>query len=136
MRVFVFSTVYFPCLCLSVWLCGCVCGGGGAIVVSCTLAMYVILTCTCDRNYRNIQDEVASAFDMKLAENTKAPADVNASEYAAIVYAGGHGTMWDFNDAALGALGTSIYNNGGVVAAVCVPFLTLYVHVTRISTPH
>jgi putative intracellular protease/amidase len=38
----------------------------------------------------------------------------------AIFYAGGHGTMWDFPDnAQLASIAASIYERGGVVAAVC-----------------
>lgn len=52
---------------------------------------------------------------------TPTPAEVDATEYAAILYAGGHGTMWDFpDDTALAALARRIYEeNEGVVAAVC-----------------
>ncbi len=53
-------------------------------------------------------------------ENTLAPADINADDYAAIYYAGGHATMWDLpNSPALDAIAARIYDNGGVVAAVC-----------------
>lgn len=53
-------------------------------------------------------------------ESTKKPSDVKAEDYAAIFYAGGHATMWDFpDDAALAALAARIYEQGGVVAAVC-----------------
>jgi putative intracellular protease/amidase len=48
-------------------------------------------------------------------------ADVlDPADYDAIYYAGGHGTMWDFPDAdALAHLAAGIYEQGGVVAAVC-----------------
>jgi len=53
-------------------------------------------------------------------ENTLAPADINADDYAAIYYAGGHATMWDLpHSPALDAIAARIYDNGGVVAAVC-----------------
>ncbi|GAB1643436.1 type 1 glutamine amidotransferase domain-containing protein [Krasilnikovia sp. MM14-A1259] len=52
--------------------------------------------------------------------NTPAAGDVDPAEYDAILFAGGHGTMWDFPDsAALANLASRIYENGGVVAAVC-----------------
>ncbi|WP_413990113.1 type 1 glutamine amidotransferase domain-containing protein [Labrys okinawensis] len=52
--------------------------------------------------------------------NTKAAAQVDPADYAAIYYAGGHGTMWDFCDSAsLTKLGERIYRQGGVVSAVC-----------------
>jgi len=53
-------------------------------------------------------------------ENTKRPSEVDANDYAAIFYAGGHGTMWDLPDnTELATLATRIYERGGVVAAVC-----------------
>lgn len=49
-----------------------------------------------------------------------APAEVDASRYDAIFYAGGHGTMWDLPKADdLAAIASAIYQRGGVVAAVC-----------------
>jgi putative intracellular protease/amidase/dienelactone hydrolase len=46
--------------------------------------------------------------------------DIDPAGYDAIFFAGGHGTMWDFPaDEALQALTRAIYENGGVVAAVC-----------------
>ncbi|KIF02131.1 dihydroxyacetone kinase [Streptomyces sp. RSD-27] len=51
---------------------------------------------------------------------TPRPSDVDAAGYDAILYAGGHGTMWDFpDDQALSGLARDIYEAGGVVAAVC-----------------
>ncbi|MBD3885789.1 type 1 glutamine amidotransferase domain-containing protein [Phormidium tenue FACHB-886] len=53
-------------------------------------------------------------------ENTLHPTQVNPAEYAAIFYAGGHGTMWDFpENEDLSRIATSIYEQGGVVGAVC-----------------
>ncbi|MER6944648.1 type 1 glutamine amidotransferase domain-containing protein [Nonomuraea sp. NPDC000554] len=47
-------------------------------------------------------------------------ADVDAATYDAVLYAGGHGTMWDFpDDPDVRRLGREIYERGGVVAAVC-----------------
>lgn len=52
--------------------------------------------------------------------DTPRPEDVDPSGYSAILFAGGHGTMWDFPDnPALAALTRTIWENGGVVAAVC-----------------
>ena len=52
--------------------------------------------------------------------NTRTPAQVRAGEYDAILFAGGHGTMWDFPDnRELAVLAADIYDRGGVVAAVC-----------------
>ncbi|MGI5492529.1 type 1 glutamine amidotransferase domain-containing protein [Microtetraspora malaysiensis] len=52
--------------------------------------------------------------------DTPTPDAVDASRYDVIFFAGGHGTMWDFPDnPALGTLTQQIYENGGIVAAVC-----------------
>lgn len=49
-----------------------------------------------------------------------APNDITATDYDVIYFAGGHGTVWDFpNNAALGSIAKSIYDNGGVISAVC-----------------
>lgn len=48
------------------------------------------------------------------------PDEVDPSRYAAIFYAGGHGTMWDFPDEPrLAQIAAQIYDRGGVVGAVC-----------------
>lgn len=53
-------------------------------------------------------------------DNTMKPSDVNPADYAAILYAGGHGTMWDFADnKELADIAAKIYENNGIVAAVC-----------------
>lgn len=52
--------------------------------------------------------------------HTPTPSQIKANDYAAILYVGGHGTMWDFpNDQTLAQLAASIYEAGGVVGAVC-----------------
>ncbi|RMX03576.1 type 1 glutamine amidotransferase domain-containing protein [Corticibacter populi] len=73
----------------------------------------------------DLDDPVNAAFwnDATLrgaTETTLAPSQVDADAYAAIFYAGGHATMWDFPDSAeLAAIAARIYERGGVVAAVC-----------------
>lgn len=53
-------------------------------------------------------------------ENTMKPSDIDPSKYAAIFYAGGHGTMWDFPDnTELQNIARKIYENNGIVSAVC-----------------
>lgn len=53
-------------------------------------------------------------------ENTMTPNDVHPSDYVAIYYAGGHGAVWDLPDnVKLASIAKEIYENGGVVAAVC-----------------
>jgi putative intracellular protease/amidase len=69
------------------------------------------------------EDTVVANFLVDQADrlaNTPSPAEVDPSGYDAILFAGGHGTMWDFpDDAGLAALARAIYENNGVVAAVC-----------------
>lgn len=53
-------------------------------------------------------------------ENTQKPSDVNASDYCAIYFAGGHGAMFDFPDnTQLQNLALKIYENDGVIGSVC-----------------
>lgn len=53
-------------------------------------------------------------------DRTLALESINPKDYAAIVYAGGHGTMWDFpTNSAIQRVTAEIFENGGVVAAVC-----------------
>ncbi len=48
------------------------------------------------------------------------PSEVNAENYAAIFFAGGHGAMWDFADnTELAKITADIYGNCGIVGAVC-----------------
>jgi putative intracellular protease/amidase len=73
----------------------------------------------------NLEDPAHRQFldhpDIKKAlSQTPSASTLNAKDYAAIFYAGGHGTMWDFpNDQALANLGRDIYENNGIVGAVC-----------------
>ncbi len=68
-------------------------------------------------------DQAAFLADQRIAEQlaaTPAARDVDASRYDAILYAGGHGAMWDFpHDADLAGVARDIYEAGGAVAAVC-----------------
>jgi putative intracellular protease/amidase len=51
---------------------------------------------------------------------SRASAEVDPTRYDAIFFAGGHGTMWDLpDDTAFQRATASIYERGGVVAAVC-----------------
>lgn len=51
---------------------------------------------------------------------TMAPEEVKPEEYKAIFYAGGHGAMFDFpNNQKIAEIAETIYNKGGIVAAVC-----------------
>jgi len=53
-------------------------------------------------------------------EHTFRPDDLRGDKLAAIFFAGGHGTMWDFrSDAGLARLAADVARAGGVVSAVC-----------------
>jgi len=52
--------------------------------------------------------------------NTLSPSEVNVDEYNSIFFAGGYGVMWDFPDnKELAKIAAKIYENGGIVSAVC-----------------
>lgn len=52
--------------------------------------------------------------------NTLSADEVNPSDYNVIYYTGGHGVIWDFpNDSKMQEVAKKIYENGGVVSAVC-----------------
>lgn len=45
---------------------------------------------------------------------------MDPEKYQTILFAGGHGTAWDFpKSAAVNKIGSAIYENGGFLAAVC-----------------
>jgi putative intracellular protease/amidase len=73
----------------------------------------------------NLDDPLDKAFlddpaRVAKVEHTLTPAEIDPADYAAIFYAGGHGTMWDFpNNAALDRLAAAIYDRGGIVGSVC-----------------
>lgn len=70
-----------------------------------------------DVNHRFYDD--ADFRNRALGASLK-PSDINPSDYQAIYFAGGHGTVWDFpNNAALGNIAMQIYDNGGFITAVC-----------------
>lgn len=53
-------------------------------------------------------------------ENTMKPSEVNPKDYVAIHFAGGHGAMWDLpENKEIAALAAKIYENNGIVSAVC-----------------
>ncbi|MFG2192120.1 type 1 glutamine amidotransferase domain-containing protein [Streptomyces sp. NPDC048639] len=70
-------------------------------------------------------DPVQKAFleDPRIAtrlDSTPRPEEITPADYDAILFVGGHGTMWDFPDSTgLTAIARSIYEAGGVVSAVC-----------------
>jgi putative intracellular protease/amidase len=70
-------------------------------------------------------DAVSQAFldtpeSSAQLQNTLKLDEVDASAYAAILFAGGHGTVWDFPDSpAVNRIASAIYANDGIIAAVC-----------------
>lgn len=68
-------------------------------------------------------DAVSAAFLRDVSARlhaSLASSAIDPSRYDAIVFAGGHGAMWDLpNDAAFAKAAAAIYERGGVVAAVC-----------------
>ncbi|MGS7249630.1 type 1 glutamine amidotransferase domain-containing protein [Pseudomonas sp. SK] len=57
---------------------------------------------------------------MSRLGSTLSPGRVKATEYSVIYYTGGHGVMYDFADnQPLQELARQVYENGGIVAAVC-----------------
>ena len=75
----------------------------------------------------DLSDAVQRAFtedpDMqRKAQATPTFAEAQASDYDAVLFAGGHGTMWDFpNDPDLASFTRRLYEAGGVVSAVLDP---------------
>lgn len=71
------------------------------------------------------EDPINAAFldDPALLGKTRStlrPSEVDAVGYDAIFFAGGHGTMWDLpGNRELQSLTARVYEQGGVVAAVC-----------------
>lgn len=76
-----------------------------------------------DPSSHDLDDEANAAFldaEEDALQDTFAPIGVDPNDYVAIYFAGGHGTMWDFPEhEGLTNLTSSIYNQGGVVGAVC-----------------
>ncbi|MEU6712748.1 type 1 glutamine amidotransferase domain-containing protein [Nonomuraea sp. NPDC046802] len=66
-------------------------------------------------------DPVQAAFvALPAARDTARLADVDPSRYDAVLYAGGHGTVWDFpGDPDVARVGREVYERGGVISAVC-----------------
>lgn len=59
-------------------------------------------------------------FQRRALSNSLNPDQVNAANYTAIYYTGGHGVMWDFPDnPKLQRIALTIYQNNGFVTSVC-----------------
>lgn len=73
----------------------------------------------------NRDDPMTEAFlrtseDLAKINNTLRLSDVNSSDYSAVVFPGGNGATYDFPwDKDVNRIASEIYEQGGVVAAVC-----------------
>lgn len=57
---------------------------------------------------------------MALLSDTARPDQIDANDFDAIYFTGGHAVMWDFpDDAGLQRLTREIYERGGIVSSVC-----------------
>lgn len=76
-----------------------------------------------DPKSMDLEDPVNAAFWEEHEESltqTIPLAKIDPADYRAIVFAGGHGTMWDFpGNEEIHRITTAIYEGGGVVAAIC-----------------
>ena len=67
-------------------------------------------------NKRFLDDSSTAA----LIKSTKRLDEIASKDFDAIIFAGGHGTMWDFPaHASVKLLSKEIYEHGGVIAAIC-----------------
>lgn len=68
-------------------------------------------------------DELSRSFltaNRDELSETPAASSIDASDFSVIFFAGGHGAMWDFPESrVLEGIARTIYERGGVVAAVC-----------------
>jgi putative intracellular protease/amidase len=63
---------------------------------------------------------LAEKAHMDLLYSTARPEDINAEDYDAIYFTGGHAVMWDFPDSvALQRITRAIWERGGIVSSVC-----------------
>ncbi|CAG2223417.1 unnamed protein product [Mytilus edulis] len=66
------------------------------------------------------KDLLANKEAMSAIDNTRKPSEIKASDFKAIFYAGGHGPMFDLpENQEIAKIGVGIYENGGIVSAVC-----------------
>jgi len=72
----------------------------------------------------NFMTDAVKAFQadeaaMRALETTTAVADLKAADLDAVFFAGGHGTCWDFDDAAVTKLVEEMYAADKVIGTVC-----------------
>lgn len=71
-----------------------------------------------DESIMNIYE--TADFQKRALASSLQPHQVNAEDYDAIYYTGGHGVMWDFPDnEELQDIAQTIYKNNGFIASVC-----------------
>ena len=57
---------------------------------------------------------------MAMLDTTARPEEIDPAQFDAIYFTGGHAVMWDFPDSAgLQAITRAIWDQGGIVSAVC-----------------
>jgi putative intracellular protease/amidase len=73
----------------------------------------------------DLSDPIQRAFVedpaiQRRVRETPTFAELDPSDYSAVMFAGGHGTLWDFpNNVALANFARNLYESGGVVSAIC-----------------
>lgn len=72
-----------------------------------------------DKRPLNVARFMKDADAMEELETTLLASEVNGSDYECIFLPGGHGTMWDFDHAAVGQIVTDAWASGAVIGAVC-----------------
>lgn len=75
---------------------------------------------------RSVRRRLAEPAFMARLEHTLPVEDLAWSDYDAIYFTGGHGTMWDFRgDPHLQQLARDMFENGRVVASICHGYVAL-----------
>ena len=73
----------------------------------------------------DLKDDVNERFFKSKEWNSKLQMtlkleEVNPAKYSVVIFAGGHGPMWDLtNNKTIGKIAASVYERGGIVSAVC-----------------
>lgn len=68
----------------------------------------------------SVRDWLADPERMALLSSTARPEEVDAAQFDAIYFTGGHAVMWDFLDSeGLQRITRAIYERGGIVSSVC-----------------
>ncbi|MCU4674009.1 type 1 glutamine amidotransferase domain-containing protein [Catenovulum sp. 2E275] len=73
-----------------------------------------------NQNEKDTQTFLEDKALMAKVYTTLKLSQVNGKDYNAVLYSGGHGTMWDFTqDPNINNISRDIYLNNGIVAALC-----------------